>query len=182
MSLERYREDPALVLRAKTDPEAAGELYSRYGDAIAIWARAADEDLQAAARLAFVRAVAAYDPTRGTFSAVLRSAIRQHVCDAVRAECVAHGHPVVRMKIQPAGERLSSGPEIDTSPDPREAARHAELREAVLGLTALQQKIVLLHYDGGLSLEEVAAKCGRTKQSVHGHLRKAISVLRKKLA
>lgn len=182
----RYRDDPALVLRAKVDVAAATELYGRYAAAIDAWARdfghLDPEEARAIAGLAFARAVAHFDASRGTFVSLLRTLVRGELGDALRGEVIAHGHEVREGRTQPLADRLVAGEEADPAPDPSEALQYSELRDAVSALPARYRAVIELRFFEGLTFEAIADRLGlASKQLACKHASLGLELLRKQV-
>ena len=58
---------------------------------------------------------------------------------------------------------------------------HEWLREALKALSKQQRIVVLLHYKGSLTQEQIAAKLGLKRRTVRGHLADGIKNLKKKI-
>lgn len=170
--------EQALVERAKRDPEAFGQLYDIYFPRIYsfIYRRAGDqataEDLTSETFLKALRSIGQYRYTGQPFSAWLFRIATNVIADHFRRN----------RGVEPLAGRL---PVPDGAPGPEEAALREDRREAILRalaeLTPEQQDVVLLRFEQGFRLREIAGLRGKTEGAVKALMFRALHSLREKL-
>ena len=75
-------------------------------------------------------------------------------------------------------DRLPAAPALEPQAIVERGAAAQELRDAIAMLPFVQREALLLHEDGGLSLDEIAALTGAQRETVKSRLRYALARLR----
>ena len=138
-------------------------------------AHLADDILQETYTLALDR-IAQFDPERGHLGQWVLGIARKRVAEHYRRQGrAAHFNQALAMRLRM----------LDSRPLPDEMAEEAELRAAgrmALGrLSTTHREVLLDRYEHSLSLEEIAARGGRSRKSVESLLHRARHSLRQAL-
>lgn len=170
--------EQALVERAKADPEAFGQLYDLYFPRIYSYIcrrtgdQASAEDLTSETFFKALRSIGQYRYTGQPFSAWLFRIATNVLTDHFRRQRFVQ--PLDRHAGMPDGHW---GPE--------EAAIRQDRRQAILRalaeLTPEQQDVVLLRFEQGFRLKEIAGLLGKTEGAVKALMFRALHNLREKL-
>jgi RNA polymerase sigma-70 factor (ECF subfamily) len=163
------------VARAKQGDRAAIRfLYLRYSGNVYGYARSIvrnDHDAEDVVQQVFTRMLTAiqnYEQRSVPFSAWLLRITHNMAIDYLRR----------RMPVCEDPERavVEDRPEFETG------QLRGALREALAELPEVQREIVVLRHFGGLSPGEIAARLGRTEDSIHGLHHRARRTLKRSLA
>ncbi|MGA8845001.1 MAG: sigma-70 family RNA polymerase sigma factor [Nocardioides sp.] len=158
-------------------PQALGELWSRFAGGVAGFARArgatdADE-ITNDVFLAVFTNIGAFNGDAGGFKALLFTIARRRVIDDLRRR---------GRQVPSTPWRLFEDRRTDEGPEDKAVARERYLD--VLGhinrLTEDQRDVVLLRLVGELSIEEVAATLGKTPGSVKSLQRRGLDAVRRR--
>lgn len=178
-----------LVERAKTDPEAVGQLYDRYVDAIdryvrhRVGGRENVEDIVAEVFRKVVEGLPAFEWKGGGFRAWIYTIAANQVTDFHRQR--GRENPAQELfqsmsdsRDRQVGSTLPSSP----APAPEDALlqteRNARLIESLSCLTAAQRELLELKFGHDLSHQEIAAVTDRSPSAVSSMLHRAIKRLR----
>jgi RNA polymerase sigma-70 factor (ECF subfamily) len=174
----------ALLRRvAERDEKALADFYDAtmsrvYGLTLRITGRVdAAEEVAADAYLQVWRDAARYEPGRGRVLAWLLTICRSRAIDSIRRRDDAH--PVADPERLRADEQSDAG-------DPQDlmllAERSSGLHAALGDLNPLQRQLLALAFFRGLTHEEIAAHTRLPLGTVKTHVRRAITLLRARLA
>lgn len=169
----------AVKAAIRGDPDAVAHLYALYHTGIFrfLYYRTGSklfaEDLTSEVFLRMVQSLSGFQPGKGTFAAWLYQIARRVLYDWYRSSAV---HPLV--------ELAETHP--DPAPQPEEAAskrlEHVVLAEAIRGLSAEQQDVVILRFINGFSLGMTAEAIHRSIDAVKGLQSRGLSKLREILS
>jgi RNA polymerase sigma factor (sigma-70 family) len=180
--------DEALIGRYASGEVAAFEvLYRRHE--MAVWRylernvgdRATAEELMQEVWFAVARDAAHYQPT-ARFASWLFAIARHRMIDALRAR---RGHlslEALGYEAQPVARQLSTEPSVGPLATVMVLEQASALARAVRALPGEQRDAFLLHVEGGLSVEEVAAVTRSSFEATRSRLRYARSKLRELLS
>lgn len=150
------------------DPAAWDELYREHEAALYGWIfhrankdRALADDVFHDAFLRAVERIAQWDPARGTFAA--------WVCGIARNE--------LRQRQRAAARPLPPAPTTEAPRDPK-ADLHRAVNLALSSLSPRHQRVLVLKYQEGRSLEEIAALLATTPAAVGSLLHRARAAFR----
>jgi RNA polymerase sigma factor (sigma-70 family) len=168
-------DEALLALVARSDEDALGALYDRYGrQAYALALRIVrDAGLtQDAVQDAFLtawRTAVGFDARRGTASTWLMTLVHRRAVDVVRRED--------RRRASPLDEApLASGEATDEQAEVREQRR--KVQAALEVLTPAERESLELAYYGGLSQSEIAEKLGLPLGTVKSRMFAGLARLR----
>jgi RNA polymerase sigma-70 factor (ECF subfamily) len=182
-----YRDETALIERAKRDPEAFALLYDRYVPVVFAFAfskvrdQGLAEDLTSQTFLQVLRALPRYEQRGIPFRSWLLRVTANLIVDAQRSHI-----PTQSLQSRPpayddgAGERPAYDP-----PDPR--AQDAvvawegieDFGRLIAGLTPEQQEVLRLRFADGLAIAEIAGRLSRSEGSVKMLILRALQHLRR---
>jgi len=127
-----------------------------------------------------INARARYQPS-AKFRTFLFQVARNRVIDIVRRShddrtlSIDEVHPVTGAALV---DLLPAAQALEPQAIAERAAAARELRTAIAALPFVQREALLLHEDGGLSLDEIAALTGAQRETVKSRLRYALGRLR----
>lgn len=188
-SMEDEDSDEALMLRyAGGDAAAFDALYGRHrGGVFRFIARQLGRDRHLADEMfqdvwaSLVAARAVYQPT-ARFSTWLYTIAHNRVIDHHRklrpVELYAPGGPDADADADPL-QRLPASSSTQPERIAQGRQQAARLLALVEGLPAPQRQAFLLHEEGGLGVDEIAAVTGADREAVKSRLRYALAKLRK---
>jgi RNA polymerase sigma-70 factor (ECF subfamily) len=173
--LERFRAYLLLLARMQVGPRLQGKF-----------------DPSDVVQETLLKAVRAFDQWRGRTSgelaAWLRQALARTLANAVRDLRRDRRDVQRELSLEQAVERSSARLEAwlaDGSASPSEKAQRDEellaLAEALRGLPEAQREAVVLHHLQGCSLDDVAARLGRSPAAAAGLIKRGMRELREKL-
>lgn len=176
----QVHDEKGLIRRAqKNDPEAFAELYEEHFDKIyryvflRVGIRAESEDITQQVFLKALQSIASYKWRGAPFSAWLFRIAHNQVIDYHR-------------KVSKVQTTTLEVPVAAADPDPAEIAEkeiHIEqVRDAMNGLTQLQQEVISLRFAGEFSTKETARIMGRSEGAVKALQHSALAALRKMLS
>jgi len=170
-----WSDEPEVVERAKTQPEAFGQLYDRYYSVVLnyVFRRTLDvalaEELTSNTFFNALRALGGYE-NRGKFLAWLYRIAGNEIRLKGRARRKQH-EGEARWRAEPGRVRFATDQAIATEEFEEQARQFARLHEALGRLPERYQTILALRYFESLSYEEVAdvvgTKVGTVKSLIH---------------
>lgn len=172
--------EPALVERAKTDPEAFGELYERYVDKIYnyIYYRVSDpndaEDLTARTFFQALAKLESYEHRGLPFSAWLYRIAHNLVANW-------HRQHARRKFVSIEDVNLTSFRHGNPSESAERKETRSELLEAIHRLAEDRQQLLVLKYVERLSNAEIGYVMGRSESSIKSLYHRTLQSLRKDL-
>lgn len=175
----RLEEEPALVDRAKCDPEAFGELYERYCERIYAFAyarlrtRTEAEDATSEVFLKGLRGIAGYRRTEQPFRAWLYRIAANVVVDRYR-----HLEPLAPLEDAP-DTAIESADIADTIV---QRAHTRSVWAAVDTLPRQQRTAITLRFSADLSNNTIARVMGKSTPAIKQLLHRGVYALRVKLA
>ena len=181
MGLERVRleEEPALVDRAKSDPEAFGVLYERFCERIYAFAyarlnnRTDAEDATSEVFLKALRGIAGYRRTEQPFRAWLYRIVANVVVDRHRRR-----GPTASLEDAPNSAIESA----DIAETIVQRARLRSVWAAVDALPRQQRMAITLRFSADLSNNTIAGVMGKSTPAIKQLLHRGVHALRAKLA
>jgi len=166
--------DSALMRQIATgDTDAFDELYRRHVRRSWLLARRlgapADlaDDVVQDAFVSLWRRSGQYRPERGSVNAWLATIVRNHVTDTWR-----------RAGARPTEVAEEYSPELVAGASDLPQAERLAVRQVVATLPEGQRDAIVLSYFGGLTHEQIAARCGWPLGTVKGRLRLGMDKLR----
>ena len=175
----RLEEEPALVDRAKCDPEAFGELYERYCERIYAFAyarlntRTEAEDATSEVFLKALRGIPGYRPTEQPFRAWLYRIAANVIVDRYRRR-----GPTASLEDAPDGALESA----DIAETIVQRARMRSVWAAVDTLPRQQRAAITLRFSADLSNNTIARVMGKSTPAIKQLLHRGVHALRAKLA
>ena len=173
-------DDHALMARVQADePEAFGELYSRFGDGAyrVAYGVARDgsraEDIVQEAFLSVWRHRAVYRPEAGSVRGWLMGTVRNRAIDSFRKHA---RHDTRRAEVELIDERRPASGDVADVVGARDEADR--LRTTLARLPAAQRDVITLAYFGELSTTEIAAELSLPLGTVKGRMRMGLQKLR----
>lgn len=163
-----------LILRAKNDPSAFGELYELHFDRIyryvfsQVRARTDTQDIVAETFFKALRAIHSYTPSEKPFAAWLYSIARNCTVDHFRRS---------------RREVVVGNPTWGGQDSPLELVEEKELIERALQhLTSEQQEVLRLHYLEDMKFKDIARMVNKTEGAVKALALRALNRLRLAMA
>ena len=139
------------------------------------------EDLAGEGRLALIRAIDDYDPTRG---AKLSTHVYNRIRDAIR-HYVRDQNGLVKMSRNrwERGDRLTFTPLFDTHMPPANepSLDGILLHDALSALPVYQQAVIRLHILEGIPLKVLGAQIGRSGSALGVGMHRGLARMRKRL-
>ncbi|MDA0790427.1 MAG: sigma-70 family RNA polymerase sigma factor [Proteobacteria bacterium] len=171
--MEQADDDELMSRYAGGDTDAFDALYQRHNGPVYRYClrqlpRVAAEEAFQDTWLAVVRFRDRYEP-RGQFRAWLFTLAHNAMANRVRAE----------MKHPGGGDH----PDIEVTEEPQYASEHAaRLNQLIACLPWQQRDALMLQYEGGFSIDDIAEITASTKEGVRSRLRYAIGKLREQMS
>lgn len=188
-----------LDLTARRDEQLAVDRV-RAGDTLAlevIFTAYRAELLSAAERITQSPALAE-EVVQDVFLAIWTGRARWHITTSLGAYLHRAVHNVASRSVTSHSRGVASGDDLDAaaarspalfqdrSPSPDERAERSDLADAVMAATrempARAREVFTLSRDGELSNREIAATLGLSTKTVESHMKRALEVLRRRLA
>ncbi len=175
-------DEELVALVARNESWALAELYDRYARLVFSLAlqilndRSAGEEIVQEVFAKVWRGAREYTQERGKFSSWLISIARHQCIDELR-----------RRSVRPRPDSLDQEPffELPGEDDPAEAAAFSIQRQAVQAalaqIPAEQRLVIELAFFGGLTHQEIAARCGQPLGTVKTRMRLGMQKLRELL-
>jgi RNA polymerase sigma-70 factor (ECF subfamily) len=176
---ESFPGEVELVLRARSDPEAFGQLYEHYAPLIFRFVhnrlrdRAVAEDLTSDVFYKALRAIDRYQPTGRPFRAWLYQIASNTITDHLRTR-----HPA--LDLDAAGEQQDRRPPVEDQVVQR--ADVERVRAAVSGLNEAQRTAVSLKLGQDLHTADIAVTMGRSEGAVKLLIHRGLTTIRQRLA
>lgn len=173
------RDEAALIRAARDEPEAFGELCTRYAPRLYGYFRArtnSDEDAADLTQQVFVKAMAAFPRYRdrgAPFGAWLFRIARNLLTDAHRRK-----HVTVSWDHLPEALHWHSDDDVEASVLRREA-RH-RVRVLLGDLTDHERELILLRFVAGLTLREIAAIVGKSEAGIHRQIKQTLHTIQER--
>lgn len=172
--------DEATLLRAAHDePEAFGELCTRYAPRLYGYLRArtnSDEDAADLTQQVFVRATAAFPRYRdrgAPFGAWLFRIARNLLTDAHRRNRVT-----VSWDRLPEAFHWRSDDDVEATVVQREA--YQRVRMLLADLKDQERELILLRFVAGLTLREIAATVGKSEAGIHRQIKQTLRTIQER--
>lgn len=172
-------DEAALIQAARDDPEAFGELCTRYAPRLYSYFRArtnSDEDAADLTQQVFVKAMAAFPRYRdrgAPFGAWLFRIARNLITDAHR-----RNHVTVSWDRLPEALHWRSDDDVEASVLHREA--YERVRMLLGDLTERERELILLRFVAGLTLREIAATVGKSEAGIHRQIKQTLHTIQER--
>ncbi len=173
------RDEATLIRAARDEPEAFGELCTRYAPRLYGYFRArtnSDEDAADLTQQVFVKAMAAFPRYRdrgAPFGAWLFRIARNLVTDAHRRT-----RATVSWEQLPEALHWHSDDDVEATVVQREA--HERVRALLGDLTEHERELILLRFVAGLTLREIAGIVGKSEAGVHRHIKQTLCTIQER--
>jgi len=175
---ESFAGEDELVLRARSDAEAFGQLYEHYAPLIyrfvhnRLHDRTVAEDLTSDVFFKALRAIDRYQPTGRPFRAWLYQIASNTIIDHLRTR-----HPAV--ELDAAGEEQDRRPPVD-----EQVAQRVEVqrvRAAIATLNDAQRRAVSLKLGQDMHTADIAVTMGRSEGAVKLLIHRGMAAIRQRL-
>lgn len=181
------QDDRALIAAAvRRDPQAWAEIYERFADGLLgffvhqLHDRPAAEDLTSEVFLEALRAAGRFSPegTPADLRAWLFRIARNNLVDYFRRQ---RRSPTESLEVAGEADLARAIASVDPGETALAALDQRRVLEAIAGLSADQQQVILLRLTGGLTSREIAEIVGKTTGAVKALQHRALSTLTRAL-